>query len=248
MKDSISVLKAEAKKGFSMLSGINRPIIPSHVTKMASSIEKMGVIRPVVVAVISFITGKKQTYVIDGQHLLHGLLRLKMDIPYVIIEVKDKTDLVEKIALLNSSSKSWCLQDYVTAWGSLIDDYVRLNKYFNIYDCEFSVIAEILSGNVPKGANGGSSISNKIKRGEFRIVDEEQNLLIIDQLTDVLKFVNRQNRVENRYVCSEYVAFVRSCPNYNHDKFIANLQANKDRFVLATQEVGKLNQLFKKLS
>lgn len=248
MKDSINVLKAEAKKGFSMLSGINRPIIPSHVTKMASSIEKMGVIRPVVVAVINFISGKNETYVIDGQHLFHGLIRLKMNIPYVIIEVKDKTDLVEKIALLNSSSKSWCLQDYVTAWGSLIDDYVKLNKYFNIYDLEFSVIAETLSGGVPKPSNGGSSISNKIKKGEFRIVDEEQNLVIVDQLTDVLKFVNRQNRTENRYVCSEYVGFVRSCTNYNHDKFIANLQANKDRFVLATQEVGKLNQLFKKLS
>lgn len=248
MKDSINVLKAEAKKGFSMLSGINRPIIPSHVTKMASSIEKMGVIRPVVVAVISFITGKKQTYVIDGQHLLHGLLRLKMDVPYITIEVKDKTDLVEKIALLNSSSKSWCLQDYVTAWGSLIDDYVRLNKYFNIYDCEFSVMAEILSGGIPKPASGGASISPKIKRGEFRIVDEEQNLLIVDRLTDVLKFVNRQNRAENRYVCSEYVAFLRSCPNYNHEKFLENLKANKEHFILATQQVGKLNQLFKTLS
>ena len=40
-----------------LLAGINRPIIPAQVTKLAKSIDKMGFIRPIVVAKISFISG-----------------------------------------------------------------------------------------------------------------------------------------------------------------------------------------------
>ena len=122
------------KKSVMYLAGINRPIIPYHVTKLAQALTMMGIIRPIVIANISFMSGIPGWYIVDGQHLFNALLRLGMDIPYVFIDVKDKKDLVEKIALLNASSKTWSLQDYVTAWSSLENDYVKLNNYFNIYD------------------------------------------------------------------------------------------------------------------
>jgi hypothetical protein len=55
------------------------------------------------------------------------------------------------------------------------------------------------------------------------------------------------NRLENRYVCREYIKFVKSCAKYDHVKFIQNLKKNKDLFSLVTQEEGKLNELFNKL-
>ena len=64
----------------------------------------MGCLRPVVIAHLSFkeLVGN---YVIDGQHLFHALIRNNMDIPFVMIDVADEQDLVEKLALLNNSSK-----------------------------------------------------------------------------------------------------------------------------------------------
>jgi len=225
------------------LAGINRPIYPAQVTKLAESLEKMGVVRPIIVASIEFITGKKNMYIIDGQHLFNALIRLGWDIPYVTIDINNKRELVEQIALLNSSSKSWALVDYITAWSSLIPDYVKLNHYYQVYDVDMSVVASVLSNN----SSDSGSMTRKIKRGEFKIINEEQNVTILNRLTDVLKIIPRMNRMENRYMCREYIKFLRQTREYNHTKFLSNLEKNKKQFVLATQENGKLYEMFDKL-
>ena len=235
-----------SKVKLSYLAGINRPINPAQVTKLCNSLMKMGNVRPVIVCEIDFLNGTKGHYILDGQHLFNALLRLGWEIPYVMIDVKDKQDLVEKIALLNSSSKSWTMQDYVIAWASLKPDYIKLNKYFQIHDIEISIIAGILS-NAP--ISSASVVTKKIKEGEFAIQDEESNLSILNGITDVLKFIPRMSRYENRYVCSEYVNFRRTeGSNYNHKSFVKNLEDNKKQFILATQEQQKLSDMFRKLS
>jgi hypothetical protein len=125
-------------------------------------------------------------------------------------------------------------------------DYIKLNKYFQIYDIEISILAGILSNGRVSSAG---DITKTIKNGEFVIQDEESNLSIVNGITDVLKFIPRMNRFENRYVCSEYVNFRRTegC-NYNHKSFLKNLEDNKKQFILATQEQQKLSDMFRKLS
>ena len=59
-----------SKINFQLLTGINRGIIGAHVTKLVKSLLLMGNIRPILVAKLSFITGRTQYFVIDGQHLL----------------------------------------------------------------------------------------------------------------------------------------------------------------------------------
>jgi hypothetical protein len=234
---------SNTKTKFSYLAGINRPINPSQVTKLAKSIDKMGVIRPIVVTNIDFINGKRTTYIIDGQHMFNACIRMGYDVPYVVIDVKDKQELVEKIALLNSSSKTWSTTDYVTAWASLKQDYVKLNHYFQVYDFEISELAAIFMGN----SRGGGNIIRVIKNGEFKIVNEQKNVDILNNVTDMLKIVPRMNRFENRYAVKEYVKFLRSTDKYDHASFLEKLQKNKDKFILATQENGKLTELFNKL-
>lgn len=239
----ILTLKKDSKQSFYYLAGINRAINPSQVTKLAESVNRMGIIRPVVVAEISFVDGKKKTYIIDGQHLFNALIRNNMDIPYVVITIKDKKELVEKIALLNASSKNWAIVDYISAWSSLSTDYVKLNHYFQVYDFDMGVLSSVLNNSNVDGSN----LVRKIKAGEFKIVDEDKNVTILNHLTDVLKVVPRMNRFENRYLCREYIKFLRNTPKYNHSKFLDNLKRNKKEFILATQEDGKLVELFTKL-
>lgn len=226
---------------FKFLTGINRNIIPKQVTSISTSVEKMGVVRPVIVAKLSFITGKLEHYIIDGQHLFNACIRLNIDIPYIEIEVKDQKDLVEKIALLNSSSKSWSMQDYVTAWASLIPDYVKLNKYFEVYDIEFTILAAILSNS---NAKTGITMGKVIKNGTFKVKNEAKNVELLNYLTDALSIVDRLSRYENRYFCSEYIDYVRNYPNYNHQAFLKQLKAKKERVLLATQGDGKLSDIF----
>ena len=239
----IQILNKDSKKGFKLLAGINRPVIPSHVTKLAKSLEIMGCIRPVVIAYLSFIDNKLTPYIIDGQHLFHALLRNSMDIPYVVIEIKDKKELIEKIALLNASSKSWMLLDYITAWGCINKDYKRLNELYNTYDFELSLLADLLSG-----STSNKTATRKLKDGTFKIVEEKENLKICDYLTDILKIVPRMNRYENKYVCSEFVKFYKNnIKAYEHLSFIRRLKPKAKTFVLATQEEGKVQEMFKKL-
>jgi len=247
LKDRIKVLK----KGetLSYLAGINRPIDPAQVTKLATSVDAMTLVRSIVVARIDFIEGREVTYIIDGQHLFNAMLRNDIPIEYVEIEVKDLTDLVEKIALLNASSKSWKLTDYILAWSAVREDYKKLNKYFNIYDFELSTLASILSCSSVSSAGGSTTITKTIKTGEFTIVDEAKQVTLLDHLTDILKIIPRMARFENRYVCAEYINFRNAVGGaYRHKEFLTNLEKNKDKFVLATQQQQKLTEIFRKLS
>lgn len=237
-------LKADANSAFYYLAGINRPISPGQVSKLATSLVSMGIVRPVTVTEVSFINGKKTKYIVDGQHMFNALIRNGMDIPYVTIEIKDKRELVEKIALLNASSKSWTLFDYITAWSSLNENYIKLNHYFQVYDIELSVLAGVLSDTT---FSSGGTITKKIKEGSFNISNEKDNVKILDYMTDVLKVVPRMNRYENRYTCYEFYKFVKGNNSYNHETFITLLKKNKSKFILATQGDGKLSDLFKKL-
>ena len=238
----IQILKKDSHKSFSYLAGINRPINPSQVTKLAESIKTLGILRPIVVAELQFISGKLLKYIIDGQHAFNALLRNNMDIPYVTIKIDNKVQLVESIALLNASSKNWTLLDYITSWSCVSEDYKKLLHYYNVYDFELSELAGILT---ERSANG---ITRSLKRGELKIVNEEKNVKILDYLTDVLDILPRMNRFENKYVCSEYVQFYRKNCNYNHQQFLTNLNKKKAKFILATQEPTKLSEMFQELA
>lgn len=241
---NVKILKKDSKKGFSYLDGINRPVVPNQVTKLAKSLLKMGCIRPVVVAKCEFIN-PKEMYIIDGQHLFNGLLRNNMDIPYIEIVITNKVDLVETIALLNASSRSWAMVDYVTAWGSISNDYKKLKSYHNIYDFDISVIASILMG--MNGTTGGSTL-RKIKGGEFSISNEKSGVETLDRLTDILKILPRMNRFENKYLCTEYVQFLKWIGSkYDHKKFMDVLKKHKEELVLSTQEEGRLAEIFKRI-
>ena len=245
-KESLKNLKWLSLSGnikFSYLAGINRPINPSQVTKLAMSLEKMTSLRPIIIARISFITGKPENYIIDGQHSFNAHMRLGWEVPYITIPIKNKEELVETIALLNASSKTWTMQDYVTAWSSLKADYVKLNHYFQVYDLELTEIAAILQNS----SSGGGNITKILKSGKFSIVNEQKNVEILNYITDVLKVVPRMNRYQNRYAVREYVKFLRSTSKYDHKLFLTKLKKNISKFLLITQEEGGLTDLFEKI-
>lgn len=242
----IDILKKDSSKGLKFLNGINRPVSPSHVTKISNSIGKMGLIRPVVVAKIDFLD-ERGVYIVDGQHLFYALMRLGMDIPYTTITIKNEVDLIEKISLLNASSKSWAILDYITAWSYISPEYKKLHSYYNTYDFELCFTAGVLS-DLTTVQGGNTQVSNAIKKGKFKINNEPAKKRILDNLTEVFTVISRMNRLENRYFCNEYYDFIKIMGgSYNHEKFMIAMAKKKLEFVLATQEPGKLVETFKKI-
>ena len=244
---NIKYLKANSKKGFSFLAGINRSVNPSQVTKLSNSIDKMGIIRPVIISNISFIDGKSVPYIIDGQHLYTACLRQNIDIPYIEIKIKDIIQLVETIALLNASSKSWVLQDYIQSWKVVNKDYIVLQKLYSTYDIEISQLAEILHKGFTISRLGGiTNMSRVLKRGDFSIKNLEQSKKLLDNVTDALKVVPRFDRISNKTFISAFCMFALH-PGYDHNLTIQYLKKNKDKFVLSTQDPEEFNKLFSKI-
>jgi hypothetical protein len=231
-------------RGFDFLISLNRRIVPAQVTKLAQSINKMGVIRPIVVAEFTYL-GKKGLYIIDGQHLYHALLRNNMDFPYVEIKIDGDKDLVEKIALLNSSSKSWTLLDYIQAWTFVNPHYKTLMKYFNTYDLEILQIASILHSN-KVSVMADSNISKVIKNGEFNVINEQKCIELFDCITDTLKIIPRMDRMSNKTFVSAYVDYYNSTKDYDHEQFLEFLENNIKELKFVTIDKDTLANFLKR--
>ena len=227
----IKWLKVDSNQGFNILEGINRIIRPAQVSKMCLSIDKMGIIRPVVVANLSY-KGKKGLYIIDGQHLYFALLRLNLPVPYVVIDVVSDEQLVDFLALLNTTSKSWTLSDYIQVWAYINSDYKILQHHIKRSDLEVSTVAAILQ-NQPT-----SSMTSFIKKGTFNVKNIDRAVEIMDYVTDYLKVIPRQDRTENKKAVVSYLIHVLQNNKYNHKKFLNYLKANKSRleFLNASKE------------
>jgi len=233
-------------KGFDFLVALNRRIIPAQVTALAKSINRMGVIRPIVVANFTYL-GKEGTYIIDGQHLYHALLRNNLDFPYVEITINNDADLVEVIALLNSSSKSWTLLDYIQAWTYIVPDYKILMNHFNTYDLEIQQLSSILHRGAVSHHNG-ENMSKIIKTGLFNVLNEKQAIITLDYITDVLKIIPRMDRMSNKLFVSAYVDYLNSKKDYDHVKFCAVLKKHAPQLKFVTIDKDTLADFLKRMN
>jgi hypothetical protein len=246
IKTNLLELKLMPKdgKGFDFLISLNRTLRPAKVTILAKAIEKMGVIRPIVAAEFTYL-GKKGLYIIDGQHLYHALLRNNMDFPYVEIKIDDDLGLVETMALLNNTSKSWNLVDYIQAWSYVNPHYKTLMKHFNTYDLEILQVASILHSN-KVSVIADSNISKIVKTGEFNVINEEKCIELFDCITDTLKIIPRMDRMSNKTFVSAYVDYYNCTKDYDHDKFLKFLKKNVKQLKFVTIDKNTLADFLKR--
>lgn len=238
-------LSPVSKIKFVILKGIDRDIIPPQTDNLEKSIKTMGIVRPVLVAKLPFITGTEDYCLLDGKHLYLAARRLGIPIPYFVLEIPTARDLVEVMTLLNGVAKPWSMKDYVRAWSHMEKDYKKLMKYYNSYNLDISVTASVLSGQV---GTTGHMINRKLKRGEFKIVDEQYNVSLLKMVKDVLFYLPNPSRFETKYVCNEYLRYVKNCPSYNHARCLKRLEKNKSNFALAAQIEGRLLSFFEEIN
>jgi hypothetical protein len=197
---------------FSILP-MNRGIDSKHVQKMITSIRKMGVIRCVIACTTNIIEGEEKTYIIDGQHLATALEREGQPIPYIEITVNSEEDLIEKMAYLNNSSKSWDLMNYINAWKMIRPDYMKLFKWKNMYDIEISMLACIAT-NMPSIRFG----TQPIKNGTFQISNPKA-----EDMCKAFNDIFLKIGMADRGVKFQFLnAFMQAYnPTYSHSKVMA---------------------------
>lgn len=237
---NLKFLPANSKRKFRMLDNVNRPVRQEHVNKLVSSVGKIGIIRPVVVTRYTF-NKVEDFYILDGQNLYHALNKLGLEIPYVETKVDSDVDLVEQIALMNNSSKSWKMKDYIQAWSYIKPDYQKLSNYSSKSTLELVFIAAILVG--IKGWSG--SIVKKLKHGEFQIHNETKGKKIISYMEHVLQQMPLLDRTVHKSFLSQYLRFVtENFSMYDHKKFMAYMKKNEKLLIEANTRMEKLEQFF----
>jgi hypothetical protein len=219
LKDALALLKkikfSKDYKKFLFLDNINRTVDPTHVQKMVSSIRSMSIIRPVICVQVTFITGKSQLFIVDGQHLFTALSAEGLEIPYIIIEIEDKIDLVHKMAMLNNSSKSWTLFNYVKAFKMHIPDYNTLSDLRDKYNIEPLMLAALCT----RGTSAVVSGSQLLKSGKFKITNPEAEEMA-KAFNDFFIKIGRADRwVKHQFL----QVFMRAWDTYDHKEALANL-------------------------
>jgi hypothetical protein len=214
MSSKINVKYSKDYEKFKFLDN-NRILNPGHVQTMIESVRTMGVIRPVVCIETDVISGKKERYITDGQHLFTGLVAEGAEIPYIVLDVDDEIELVVKMAKMNNSSKSWTLMNYVNAFKPYLPDYQKLHKMRNQYNIEPLMLAAICT----RGTSAVVSGSKLIKSGHFKITNPESH----DMAKAFNEFFLRIGRAD-RWVKHQFLqVFMRAWGTYDHEKSLQNL-------------------------
>lgn len=132
--NSKTKFKNYLKKLKTMPSQFNRPISESHIKTMQESVEVLGVLRPIIVIKTSSFGEGYTLYKGDGQHLTQAIINVPNNnltgIKSVIeVDIERIDEIIPFVSKLNTTSKSWSLQNYLDAWCTHgLEDYNFLAK------------------------------------------------------------------------------------------------------------------------
>lgn len=128
---------------------VNRLIDQSHVAKLERSIQKYGLLVPILC--------DKNDYIVDGQHRFIACMRSGHELT---VQVRDSYDM-KKIVEVNSTSKRWTYLDYAHHYTTLgnpnymhylkcVEQYPKLGKLSVAYACALMQISAVSfqSGNL----------------------------------------------------------------------------------------------------
>jgi len=204
---------------------MNRAIDSKHVQKMIASLRLQGCVRVVQCCRTNIIEGEEKLYIIDGQHLATALEREGQPIPYIETEVTSEEDLIEKMAYLNNSSKSWDLMNFINAWKMIRPDYMKLFKWKNMYDIEITMLAAIGINNA-----GIKYTTSTIKTGNFQITNPKAEDMCKEFNDIFLKIGMSDRSVKFQFLA----AFLQAYGTYNHTKVMSNIEKHMKTVKLLT--------------
>ncbi len=177
------------------LLAFNRDIIKSHVTEIAESMNKHGVLSFVTVIITDCIDGVFRKWVVDGQHRLRAFELRQSPVLYTVTRANSKKEIVRLIADLNQTSRRWAIRNFLHAWHSLdIPDYTILKELLEKTKLPFSFLLEVLS------ESDRSKASRDFQNGDFEVVNEERSRRHVDYIMSLRLFLPRSSTIYSAFV------------------------------------------------
>lgn len=188
--------------------------------------------RPIIAVETALFSGKKELYILDGQHGYHACLSLGIEIPYLKISLDNAEEIIACIAAFNASSKSWSTFDYVYAWASIREDYRLLNQLYQQFDLDFDTILTAATE-----ADSGTSVK-KLKNGEFVLENYEKAHLVCQRIADVFEIIPRLDRFSNRTLTRACASLFKksSYTAAKHVKLLAYMTEHSEQLKFVTSD------------
>lgn len=178
----------------------NRPISQKRVLKLKRSIQTRGNKRVIFVGKYN-----RSLYVIDGQHYKDACVMLEIPVFYQVQEYANIEEMIDMMAVLNNTSATWELIDYVHAYSQLkIIDYMRLEAWKE--RTGFSI------QNLGRMATGGeiTQVSPEIKNKQFRFrLSEEQMTTMVEMVETIIEIINPINYTMVNTIVRGFVKYKR---------------------------------------
>lgn len=182
-------------------------------TDLAKSMKKSGWLGMIIIIKTAAITGKLESFIIDGQNRAATAIQLGIPFRAEVIHREFLTleEIIEFVATLNTTQMPWSPEVFVKAWTYLgRDAYKVLTAIKSTCDFTITTVAAMLYG-----FRSRSIVANHIRQGTFTvnlIKETEYTIKLSQKLLKYGKLTSRM-AIALHYVCS--------LPIFNEAKFIA---------------------------
>lgn len=206
-------MKIKQTKNYDLFKTIegNRGVITQHIKKLVNTLsnDDLTGYMPIVV--------NEKMEVIDGQHRLEALKQLNLPVNYIVIA---GTDLAT-VQMLNSSAKSWSLNDYVDSYIKCGNsNYKILSEFKNRWNLPLSISVSLLMTDGQAGRSNG--LGNLIKNGEFVVKSLRYADATATYISEFRKHIDKRLLLDRDLL----IAFTKvvKTENVNLKKFIHKLR------------------------
>lgn len=217
----------------------NRPIMNSHVENLRKSISEFGFLDFVIVARTDVVDGKVKDWIVDRQHRFVALKKDKRPIPFAIIHVHSKYELIRLIAALNSKSRKWITADYLHAWSWLkMEEYKIIEKWRDK--------VSIMTINQAMTGLDRRSIAEKFQQGTIKFGNPSQGEKIINELLLLKPFLPKGVRYSSATV--KFLHKVQQNKKFSIDVLVKNIQEQGIIFSPDDRDQEIISKLEKKMA
>jgi hypothetical protein len=212
----------------------NRIVNRRHVNDLKNKISNKNLLHS------NPITVNSDWEILDGQHRFQAAKELGLPVYYIVDDYMD----IEDIAVINSTSKGWKLDDYLhhfrteeLAKGKEGGEYGKLGEFCEDYNVNLYNAIGLLSG---RNSQPNAELIHKFKRGEFKVVDMEHAIRVAN-LRDSFKPYAPDFYKSKNFVNS--LSKVARNENFDEDVMLKKMGQQSERLMKCATVEGYLNSL-----
>ena len=195
---------------FLFLEG-NRVTNERHIQELMQSMTEEYCLSPIQV--------NEKMEVIDGNHRLNALMRMKKPVYYYIVKGAD----IKTVQRLNSYTKNWSTDDYLQSFVDAgYKDYIEYKGFKDMYKLGNSVNILLLSGSWDRGAE-----ERKFKNGQFKVKNLDDAVIMAAKLEKMAQYIAWYK--ERSWSYALYTAI--KTKGFDYEKFLEKCEYQQRKLV-----------------